>query len=116
MPSEEMVPPVPMKATLGRFPLLTGYSSRTGRAGDAATPVPRPVRRASDAQPIDSRRRAVEQAGLLACTRALGQSLAGVPEDAVAVGTLVDREIAFEHGAIGADGRDAGFDVGPPGR
>ncbi len=27
MPSEEMVPPVPMKATLGRFTLLTGYSS-----------------------------------------------------------------------------------------
>src|SRR6266436_7913977 len=116
MPSEEMVPPVPMKATLGRFALLTGYSSKTGRAADAATPVPRSIRRASDAQPIDPRRGAVEQAGLFVCTRAMRQPLAGVPEHAVAVRSFVDREIAFEHGAVGAEGRDAGLDVGPPRR
>src|ERR1700730_3443131 len=46
MPTEEMLPPVPIKATLGRFALLTGYPSMAGRAGDTATPVPRLIRRA----------------------------------------------------------------------
>src|SRR5258708_21215833 len=111
-----MVPPVRMRASWGGVALLRGYSPTPGRAADAATPVPRFIRGASDAQPIDPRRGAVEQAGLFVCTRALGQSLAGVPEHAVAVRSLVDREIAFEHGAVGAEGRDAGLDIGPPRR
>src|SRR5947207_9262517 len=68
----------------------------------------------SDTEAVESRRSAVKQAGLFTRARTVGQPLAGVPEHAVTVGTLVDRKIAFKHGAIGTECRDAGLDVGPP--
>src|SRR5829696_7896413 len=66
------------------------------------------------AEAVDLRRRAAEQALLLGSACARGEPLAGIPEHAVAVGAFVDGEIAFEHGAVGAKSFDAGLDVGPP--
>src|SRR5690349_812277 len=74
------------------------------------------IRNSSNAESIEARCGPAEQIGLLGGARALGQSLAGVPVHAVAVRTLVDREIAFEHRPVGAEGRDAGLDIRPPQR
>src|SRR3954465_9697007 len=52
---------------------------------------------------------------LLSCARAFRQNLAGVPEYRIAVGTLIDREVALEHPARGTERRDARLDVRPPG-
>src|SRR5215211_4972798 len=72
-----------------------------------------PARRLQ-AEAIDLRGCAAEQALLLGGTGRPREALAGVPEHAVAVGAFVDGEIALEHGAVGAKGFDAGLDVGPP--
>src|SRR5688500_5406321 len=72
-----------------------------------------PARRLQ-AEAVDLRRGAAEQALLLGAACSASESLAGVPEHAVAVRAFVDGEIAFEHGAVGAERLDAGLDVGPP--
>src|SRR3954454_7421447 len=66
-------------------------------------------------EPIEAFRGAEKQIVLLSCARAFRQNLAGVPEHRIAVGTLVDREIALEHPACRPERRDARFDVGLPG-
>src|SRR5947209_2601167 len=65
-------------------------------------------------EPIEILGGAEEQVGLLTRARTLGQYLAGIPEDPIAVLALVDREVALEHRAVGAERRDAGLDIGPP--
>src|SRR3954447_21671147 len=67
-------------------------------------------------QTIEPRCGAAEQISLLrrACT--FCHDLAGVPERLVAVGPLVDREVAFEHAARRAERLDAGLDIGFPRR
>jgi hypothetical protein len=40
--------------------------------------------------------------------------LRGVPQELIAAGALVDREIAFEHRALRAEGLDAGLDISSP--
>src|SRR5690554_5432025 len=49
----------------------------------------------AEVQTIHPRRRSAEQVRLLARAGTLRQELAGVPEDCVAVGSLVDREVAL---------------------
>src|SRR5579872_668426 len=68
----------------------------------------------SELQRVETRGSAAEQVGLFRRARAAGQDLAGVPERGVGVGSLVHREVALEHAARGAEGLDAGFDIGLP--
>src|SRR5437879_3182355 len=65
----------------------------------------------SDAETVEPRCRPVEQVGLLGSARPVRQPLAGVPEHAVAVGDLVDAEVAFEHRPAWPEGRDAGLSI-----
>src|SRR5262249_49576981 len=46
---------------------------------------------------------------------AAGQNLARVPVRRIAVSALVDREVALEHAALGAEAFDAGLEIRPPG-
>src|SRR5947209_19794800 len=59
--------------------------------------------------------RAGERRRLFGGGAAGGDVLEGVPQRGVAAAALVDREIALEHRALGAEGGDAGLDIGPPG-
>ena len=43
------------------------------------------------------------------------QDLAGIPEDGIAIGALVDWEIAFKHTAARPKGFDTGVNVRLPG-
>src|SRR5437870_3438157 len=56
-----------------------------------------------------------EQRRLFGGGAAGGDVLEGVPQRGIAAAALVDREIALEHRALGAEGGDAGLDIGPPG-
>ena len=44
----------------------------------------------------------------------LGDALERVPQIGIAAHPLVDREVAFEHRAVGAEGGDAGVEIGAP--
>src|SRR5690606_21807614 len=57
---------------------------------------------------------ATEEPLLLVGTAVGGDALEGVPERGVAAAAEVDREVAFEHAALRAEGVDALVDVGPP--
>ncbi len=50
-------------------------------------------------EPIKSHCGMSEEIGLFCTARAFCQKLAGIPKDRIAVGALVDREVAFEHRA-----------------
>src|SRR3954449_2154026 len=67
-------------------------------------------------QPINPRRRLREQRGLLRLAVLRTDALEGVEDDLVAALALVRRKIAFEHGAVGAEGLEAGFDIRAPRR
>src|SRR5205085_5969478 len=69
---------------------------------------------ADPVEPIEPLRGAEEQIVFLVRARTLRQNLAGVPEHRIAIRALVDGEIALEHAARRAEGRDTGFDIGPP--
>src|SRR5436190_1604947 len=77
-------------------------------------PPPPRSRRSRDAQPIDPRRRAAEERGLLVVRMARRQPFENVPERRVAARQAVHREVAFEHAARRPEGFDAGIDVGLP--
>src|SRR5215472_5117850 len=66
-------------------------------------------------QPVEFGRRTGEEGGPFGGGAAGSDALKGVPQHAVAAAALVDREVALEHCALGAEGRDAGLDIGPPG-
>src|SRR6202022_1115647 len=66
-------------------------------------------------QPVELRRRAGEECGLFGGGIAGGDALEGVPQGGVAAAALVDREVALEHRALGAEGGEASLDIGPPG-
>src|SRR3954471_13790296 len=72
------------------------------------------ARSAYPLKPIEILRRPVEQIRLLGRARAFRQELARVPEHPVAVGSLVDREVALEHPPLRPERRDARVDVGLP--
>src|SRR5215470_18541486 len=55
-----------------------------------------------------------KKVGSLGIGRAFRQQLASIPKHWIAVGTLVDREVAFEHRARRSEGLNAGLDVGAP--
>src|SRR5712692_5836678 len=65
-------------------------------------------------EPIEPRRGAAEQIRFLGRTCCPRQNLAGIPERRVAIGALVDREVALEHTAPGAESFDAGLEIRPP--
>src|SRR6516165_6522233 len=67
-------------------------------------------------QPIEPRRGAGEEIGLFRWRCTVCQPLERVEQHWIAAGTLVDREVALEHRALGAEGGDAGLDIWPPGR
>src|SRR5437899_9510675 len=66
-------------------------------------------------EPIEPRRGAAEQIRFLGRTCRTRQNLAGTPERRVAIGALVDGEVALEHAAPGAESFDAGLEIRPPG-
>jgi hypothetical protein len=66
-------------------------------------------------EPIESCCGPTEEIGLLRTTEALCQQLARIPKHWVAVGALVDREIALKHGARRSERRNASLNVWPPG-
>src|SRR5215469_2308966 len=66
-------------------------------------------------QPIDFLRGAREERRLLGGGAAGGDAFESVPQRGVAATAFVDREVALEHRALGAEGSDASLDVGPPG-
>src|SRR6202022_3102472 len=72
-------------------------------------------RAAHPVEPIESCCRPAEEVSFLRTAEALCQQLACIPEHLVAVGALVDREIALKHGARRSERRDASLNVGPPG-
>src|SRR5438309_8365334 len=55
-----------------------------------------------------------EEIGFFRCRGAAREPLEGVEQDRIAAGALVDREVALEHAAAGAEAFDAGVDIGPP--
>src|SRR5580658_5516850 len=66
-------------------------------------------------QPVKTRRGAGEEISLFRCRGAVRQPLERVEQHRIAARTLVDREVAFEHAAVGAEILDAGLDIRPPG-
>src|SRR5471032_1074008 len=70
------------------------------------------VRKWLEGQLVDAACRARKQGRLFGRRRLGGQPLEGIPQHAEARGDLVDREIALEHAALGAEQLDAGLDPG----
>src|SRR5438552_15281505 len=68
-----------------------------------------------DAEAVEARRGAGEEIGFFRCRGAACEPLERIEQDGIAAGALVDREIALEHAAVGAETLDAAFDIGPPG-
>src|SRR5438128_10742229 len=66
------------------------------------------------AKAVKARRGAGEEIGFFRCRGAAREPLERVEQHWVAAGALVDREIALEHAAAGAEAFDAGVDIGPP--
>src|SRR5437588_9820567 len=66
-------------------------------------------------KPVEPRRGAGEQVGLFRRRGAAREPLEGIEQHRIAARPLVDREVAFEHAAAGAEALDAGLDIGPPG-
>src|SRR5215470_16574305 len=66
-------------------------------------------------EPIDARRRVVEELGALRSREAGGEALERVPEDRVAAARHVDREVRLEHAAIDAELLDRVLVVRPCG-
>src|SRR5579875_571695 len=95
------------------LPLFTRHGRGSGHAWRMGA---RFAGMTSDIQLVKLGRGAAEQRGLLLLRRAGGQALEAVPADRVAVAALVYRKVALEHAAVGAEGVDAGFDIGLPGR
>src|SRR6266568_3928092 len=65
---------------------------------------------------VNPRGGAAEERELFFARSARGDALEGVPQRGIADCHLVDREVAFEHAALGAEQLDAGLDIGPPRR
>src|SRR4051794_4274184 len=63
-------------------------------------------------QPIKPRRGAGEKIGLFGCGGATRETFESIEQHRIAAGTLVDREVALEHAAAGAEILDAGVDIG----
>src|ERR1700693_3566598 len=97
----EYFPPISTRSRVGR--------RKRCRASSCAASSGRQV------EPVEPRRGAAKQTRLLGRTCASGQNLAGVPERRVAIGALVDRKIALEHAAAGAEAFDAGLEIRAPG-
>src|ERR1700736_1746273 len=66
-------------------------------------------------QPVEPRRGAGEQVGFLGRRGAARQPFERVEQHRIAARALVDRKVALEHAAIGAEILDAGVGIGPPG-
>src|SRR6266849_2268778 len=71
---------------------------------------------ADHVEPIKSHCGMSEEIGFFFTARAFCQKLAGIPKDRIAVGALVDREVALEHGARRAERLDACLHIGAPRR
>src|SRR5437764_14803198 len=67
-----------------------------------------------DAEAVKARCRAGEEIGFFRCRDAAREPLEGVEQHGVAAGALVDREVALEHAAAGAEAFDAGVDIRLP--
>src|SRR5436305_8212500 len=74
------------------------------------------TRSAEHVEPVKPCCRPGEQIGFVRAAGAFGQKLAGIPEDWIAVGAFVDREVALEHATRRAERLDAGLHIRPPGR
>ena len=74
-------------------PLIGVPGDRRHRQGNGAK------RRDLQCQPVSFRRGAAEQSSLFVRRIPCRNALEGVPQDLIAAGALVDREIAFEHRA-----------------
>src|SRR5258708_22402108 len=66
-------------------------------------------------QPVKPRRGAGEEIGFFGRRGAAREPLERVEQHRIAAPALVDRKIALEHAAVGAEIFDAGIDIGPPG-
>src|SRR6516165_6929291 len=66
-------------------------------------------------EPVEPRRGAGEEIGFFRRRGTVCQPLERVEQHRIAAGTLVDREVAFEHAPAGAETLDAGLDIRPPG-
>ena len=67
-----------------------------------------------DMDAIDLRGSPAEQRVFFGSARARSEAFERVPQRGVTRAEAIYREIAFEHGASGTEGFDAGFDVGFP--
>src|SRR5262249_10799925 len=67
-----------------------------------------------EVESIEPGGRASEELSLLVGARPFRQQFAGVPEHGIAVGALVDREVALKHAARSAESLDTGRNVGTP--
>src|SRR5207244_9617430 len=65
-------------------------------------------------QSIELQRGVVEHRILLIGRIVLGDALERVPQIGIAAHPLVDREVAFEHRAVGTEGGDAGVEIRAP--
>src|ERR1700736_3997171 len=65
-------------------------------------------------EPVKPRCGAGEEIGLFGRRCAAGEPLEGVEQHRIAARALVDRKIAFEHAAVGAEILYASLDIGPP--
>src|SRR6476659_3005806 len=90
--------------------------------GVAAQVLPSPAGTLSLASPVGSTFQSIDTLGgipekgcAFVWARALRQPFEGVPCLPVAVGALVDGEVAFEHAASRTEGFNAGFDIPTPG-
>src|SRR5580704_18070400 len=65
-------------------------------------------------QPIKSFGGATEQVGDLRLTCPTREPFACVPKARIAIGTFVDRKVAFKHTAFGAERLNGGFNIRAP--
>ena len=66
-------------------------------------------------KPVEARRGAGEEIGFFRPGGAARKPFERVEQHRIAARALVDRKVAFEHAAVGAETLDAGIDIGPPG-
>src|SRR5258708_33560492 len=97
-------------------PMIDPAHSISGLFGKRQPPTGLLISKSPRSKPVKIRRRLREQRRLLGLAVLRGDTFERVEDHLIAALALVGREVALEHAAFGAEGLDAGLDIGTPRR